>query len=237
MVAANLQAHGNKAERVYEALRSEFVHGEWTFGQSFSTYELAERFRVSRRPVMDALQRLQTDGFVEIIPQVGCRVVLPEESRVRDHLELSAILFGPAARKAAERADEAAVSRLRDIYAALVPVVARRDFEGYQTLQHEFRRAILDIAGNLALASLAEDATDLWEFYFHPYRRQVNLDVLDERLSDHRDILEAIEARDGAVAQSRMEAHLNPERVLELIRRFAGHDVGTAVEDGAVAQI
>ncbi len=74
-----LRPYGNKTDRVYDALRSEFVRGEWPFGQTFSTYELAERFDVSRRPIMDALQRLEAAGFVEIIPQVGCRVVLPEE--------------------------------------------------------------------------------------------------------------------------------------------------------------
>jgi DNA-binding GntR family transcriptional regulator len=218
--AQDLQTYGNKAERVYDALRAEFVHGAWTFGQAFSTYELAERFGVSRRPVMDALQRLQADGFVEIIPQVGCRVVLPEETRVRDHLELSAILLGPATRRAAERRTETDLRRLESMHASLVPIVAVRDFEGYQVGHRAFHTAILEIAGNRELAALAEDATDLWEFYFHPYRRHVSLAVLEERLNDHAEILEAIRQRDGETAQQRMETHLDPERVLDLIRRF-----------------
>jgi len=114
--AEPLRAYGSKAERIYDALRLEFVHGAWPFGQTFTTYELAERFGVSRRPVMDAVQRLQSDGFVEVIPQVGCRVVVPDERRLHDHLELSMILEPPAARMAAERATVAEEEYLESLF-------------------------------------------------------------------------------------------------------------------------
>src|SRR4051794_13943816 len=92
--ASRRDGRGNMADRIYDALRREFVDGHWEFGQAFSTYELAARFEVSRRPVLDALQRLEGEGFVEIIPQVGCRVVSVDDVRVREHLELCAILYG-----------------------------------------------------------------------------------------------------------------------------------------------
>jgi len=126
-VAEPLRAYGSKAERIYDALRLEFVHGAWPFGQTFTTYELAERFGVSRRPVMDAVQRLQSDGFVEVIPQVGCRVVVPDERRLHDHLELSMILEPPAARMAAERATPADVDRLERIHERATPIVESGD--------------------------------------------------------------------------------------------------------------
>jgi DNA-binding GntR family transcriptional regulator len=222
--AENLATYGNKADRIYDTLRSEFVHGAWPFGQVFSTYELAERFGVSRRPVLDAVHRLQSDGFVEVVPQVGCRVVLGDEDRVRDHLELSAILQGPATRMATARATQADLARLEEIHARLVPIVHAREFEEWQRVHHEFHGAILEIAGNRALAELAEDAIDLWEFFFHPYRQHVRLAVLEERVADHMDILEAMRRRDGEAAQRLMEAHLDPERVLGLVRRFGEPD-------------
>jgi DNA-binding GntR family transcriptional regulator len=216
-----MRTYGNKADRVYDVLRDELVHGKWPFGQPFSTYELAERFEVSRRPVLDAVQRLQSDGFVEIIPQVGCRVVLPDEERVREHLELSAILQGPATRRAAMRATEADIERLEEIHSRLIPAVEKRDFEAYQPIHREFHTAILEIAHNHVLKSLAENATDLWEFYFNPYRQHVRLAVLEERLDDHARILAAMKEHDGPAAQRLMEEHLDPERVLKAIERFA----------------
>ena len=233
-----MRTYGNKADRVYDALRGELLAGEWSFGQPFSTYELAQRFGVSRRPIMDAVQRLEADGFVEIIPQVGCRVVAPDAARVRDPLELSAILQGPATHKAALRASDANVERLGEIHARLVPTVEARDFGAWRTVHREFHSAILETAGNGALADLAEDAMDLWEFYFHPFRQHVvDLAALEERLADDTRILEAIRAHDGELAQHEMEAHLDPDRLLEVLRRFTPPDEQPLRADNPVAAL
>jgi DNA-binding GntR family transcriptional regulator len=234
----SVRAYGNKAERIYDALRAELLNGEWSFGQQFSTYELAQRFGVSRRPIMDAVQRLESDGFVEIIPQVGCRVVAPDATRVRDQLELSAILQGPATHRAALRASDADIQRLSEIHARLVPTVAARDFDAWRVVHREFHSAILETAGNQALADLAEDAMDLWEFYFHPIRQHViDLAALEERLADDTQILDAIRAHDGDRAQQQMEAHLDPDRLLEVLRRFTPPDEQPLEADNPVAAL
>jgi DNA-binding GntR family transcriptional regulator len=217
-LAGGVDGYGNKADRIYEALRAEFVRGEWPFGQTFTTYELAERFAVSRRPVMDAVQRLQSHGFVEVIPQVGCRVVMPDERRIHDQLEVSAILEAPAARMAAERATEEDVERLERIHARTTPIVEARDGAAYPPLNREFHTAILEIAGNRRLVTLAASAWDLREFFFHPYLHPGVLAVIDLRHNDHERILEAIKAHDGEEAQARMQEHLDPEWALEIVR-------------------
>ena len=217
-VAEPLRAYGSKAERIYDALRLEFVHGAWPFGQTFTTYELAERFGVSRRPVMDAVQRLQSDGFVEVIPQVGCRVVVPDERRLHDHLELSMILEPPAARMAAERATPADVDRLERIHERATPIVESGDGASYPPLNREFHRAILEMAGNQRLAAIAASAWDLREFFFHPYLHPGVTAVMPERHDDHARILAAIRAGDADAAESSMQAHLDPEFALEIVR-------------------
>jgi DNA-binding GntR family transcriptional regulator len=219
----------NKADQVYDTLRSEFVRGEWSFGQTFSTHELAARFGVSVRPVREAVDRLQAAGFVDVIPHVGCRVVLPDETRVRNHLELSAILQGPATEMAADRATEADLDRLEQIHQRLVPVVEARDFTAYQTEHRKFHTVIFEIARNPALASLAEDAADLWEFYFHPYRHHWQMDLMQERLADHGRILQALRRREGDVARKEMEAHLDPDGAMKLMERFSEHADASAI--------
>ena len=117
------------------------------------------------------------------------------------------------------RASDSDIARLEGIYAALVLVVEQRDFAGLPDPPTRVPPRDCRHRGQPALASMAQDATDLWEFYFHPHRRDVSLAVLSERLSDHMAILKAIRRGDGPDAQRQMEAHLDPERVAELIRR------------------
>ena len=208
---------GNKAERVYQTLRDEFARGEWPFGTRFSTYELAERLDVSRRPVMDAVQRLQADGFVEVIPQVGCRVVVPDERLLREQFELSAALEGFAAELAASRATDSDVEHLERVHARAEPVVAAGDGAAYPPLNREFHAAILEIAGNDRLAALAINAWDLREFFFYRYRAN-NPGLFAQRHADHEAILGAVRDRDPKAARASMEAHLDPEVGLSLVQ-------------------
>jgi DNA-binding GntR family transcriptional regulator len=208
---------GNKAERVYQTLRDEFARGEWPFGTRFSTYELADRLQVSRRPVMDAVQRLQADGFVEVIPQVGCRVVVPDERVLREQFELSAALEGFAAEMAASRATDGDVESLERVHERAEPVVAAGDGSAYPAVNRDFHAAILAIAGNTRLAALAMNAWDLREFFFYRYRTS-NAELLAQRHADHEAILGAIRGRDREAARARMESHLDPEVGLTLVQ-------------------
>ena len=65
--------------------------------------EVAERFGVSHGPVREAFRHLSREGFVEIVPWRGARVIELDLRRVHDALELQKVLFGTVCRLAAER--------------------------------------------------------------------------------------------------------------------------------------
>ncbi len=77
---------------VYEQLRMELLSGKWDFGEKISVNELIDKFQVSRRPVMDALKMLENNGFIEIIPQSGCKVIDYSKTNIIDQLMLSSVL-------------------------------------------------------------------------------------------------------------------------------------------------
>ena len=58
---------------------------------------------ISRAPVSDAIRRLTVEGLLEILPQVGCRVVRPVPAEVKDLYEIFGATEGVIARMAAER--------------------------------------------------------------------------------------------------------------------------------------
>jgi len=217
-VIARAPSVGNKADRVYEALREEFLRGDWPFGKTFSTYELAERFDVSRRPVMDAVLRLEAEGFMEIIPQVGCRIVVPDERRVREQFELAQALEGAAARHAARVREDADVRRLREIHAVAAKIVKARDAEAYRDVNRDFHVALLEISRSGAIAQVALGNWQLREFYIQHYRTAGADPELKRRHGEHAAIIAAIAAGDGEAARAHMEAHLAPERAAALMR-------------------
>src|SRR5262245_56115145 len=56
---------------VYQGLRARIVSMEMRPGEQISDSDLARRFGVSRTPVREAIQRLASEGLVEIFPQSG----------------------------------------------------------------------------------------------------------------------------------------------------------------------
>jgi DNA-binding GntR family transcriptional regulator len=99
-----------KAGEVAAELEERLVRGTYRFGEALSIYTLAEQFGASRQPVASAVLYLRSVGYLEIIPQVGCRVVAPTPQEVQDFFVMFSRTEGVIARFAAERhtPDEAA---------------------------------------------------------------------------------------------------------------------------------
>lgn len=92
-----------KAGEIATVLEERLITGEYQFGQSLSIYTLATQFAASRQPVAAAVLYLRSVGYLEVIPQVGCRVVSPPPEEVLDFYALFARTEGLIARLAAER--------------------------------------------------------------------------------------------------------------------------------------
>ena len=117
----------NRTERAYRHLASEIVRGRWQAGETLSTYALAEELGSSRTPVLEALKRLEQEGLVEIIPQVGCRVLRPGSSSVEELFTLRGALEGVAAAAAARRIDHGELHALEALLQQLEAAADRGD--------------------------------------------------------------------------------------------------------------
>lgn len=192
-----------KADAVFDELRRQLIDGERPWGQTFSTYELAEEFQVSRRPVMDAVARLAAAGFIEIERQVGCRVVAPTPSVLRDHIEYTAALHSYAVRLAAVRFTDRDRVAMEAAYDRLDVAVATGDLAGYDQLNSDFHDTVVRASGNRRLELLTAEAWDLTRF-FRSARPAADLPALQV---EHRDLVDAIVAGDAATAQRVIETH------------------------------
>jgi DNA-binding GntR family transcriptional regulator len=198
------QPVGTKADAVFFALREQLIAGERPYGETLSTNELAQEFGVSRRPVMDAMMRLEVAGFIEIIRQVGCRVVVPERRMVREHFYAAGVLDGAAARLAASRASEAERELLRQALRGSRSAARAFDKPRFEVANKRFHTALLTAGGNRRLADLAHSSWDLSDFYLQ--RRTP--DDLRRSHREHEAIAEAIARRDPEGARDAAEAHL-----------------------------
>ena len=153
------------AQLAYAHLMQHLLEGDLAPGDRLSVVDLAGELGCSRVPVMEAMKRLDAEGFVEIVPQVGCRVARPEAGEVRDFFELFAAVEGCVTRLAAARRDA-------DDIAAFKALCAKLDQElktagGPQERDPRYRRINLDFHSaihRLARAPLAcTVAAGMWD--------------------------------------------------------------------------
>ena len=94
------------SRQVYYQLRSMIAKGELLPGSPLVLRELADKLKVSRMPVVEAIRRLERDGFVTDVPKWGASV---REWTREERLEAYCIrraLEGEAARFFVMRAEE-----------------------------------------------------------------------------------------------------------------------------------
>jgi DNA-binding GntR family transcriptional regulator len=198
------RAVSTKADLVFEALRAELIAGRPAYGQMLNTVEIAEQLGVSRRPVMDAMGRLELAGFIEIIAQVGCRVVVPERRTVREHFYTAGVIDGAAARLAATAATDVQRRALREALNHSGDAAAANDQHAFELANKRFHATLLAAGGNERLAQLARQAWDLSDFYL---QRRSEADLRRSH-AEHERIAEAILAGDADTARDAAEAHL-----------------------------
>lgn len=103
----------------YAYLKGLLLGGGLDPGDQISSEGVGRVLSISRAPVSDAIRRLTVEGLLEILPQVGCRVVRPVPAEVADFYEIFGATEGAIARFAAERRSPAEADQFGRLCAAL----------------------------------------------------------------------------------------------------------------------
>lgn len=200
-------------QMVYNALEEEILSGELKRGTPLTEIALSNRLGVSRTPVRGALHRLSEEGLVEITPNKGAVVVGINIGDLVDIYKIRMRLEGLASMSAAERISSSELSRLRNSVELSEFYISKNDVESLKELDTEFHKIIYAASGNRMLAKTLTELHNKIKSY-----RKISLTVsgrLAETVKEHKEILSAIEAGDGNLADELTLRHI--ERALENI--------------------
>jgi GntR family transcriptional regulator of vanillate catabolism len=228
-----------QSQRALMGVRDLIVSGEVRAGARLSEVALAERLGISRTPLRAALARLGQEGLVDAIPSGGYAVRSFSREDVIDAIELRGVLEGTALRLVAERG--LAPARLAELHrllneldASLRGDIADMDFDRYVDLNAAFHELLWSL-GSRTIRREIERVTSL------PFAspsafldKQADVPAFRRSLygaqAQHRAMVNAIELREGARAESLAREHArlarhNLEHVLDedrsLIRRVS----------------
>ncbi|MCP3822267.1 GntR family transcriptional regulator [Streptomyces sp. A3M-1-3] len=203
-----LERPGPLRERVYEALLELITTRALRPGQHLVESELAGHLGVSRQPVREALQRLNTEGWVDLRPAQGAFVHEPTEAEADQLLSVRTLLEAEAARLAAADSAKAGIITLEALCAKGEQAVAEDDVDLAAATNAEFHAKIMELAGNAVLAELAAQVDRRVRWYYTPVARQRG----KQSWIEHRELIAAISARDEQRATEVMRAHTEHTR-------------------------
>ncbi|MGB8265361.1 MAG: GntR family transcriptional regulator [Candidatus Velthaea sp.] len=156
-----MQRRGRLAENAYTYTK-ELIFDGMQSGQKIRVEDVVNALRTSRQPVMDAFKRLASEGFLEIIPQVGCRVVTVESRDVADFFSLFAAVEGTVCALAARRRTQAELETLANLTQQLEAFPEGRE---RRSLDRAFHAQIHAMAHSPVSAAIAGSLWDRSEFF------------------------------------------------------------------------
>ncbi|MFH8489262.1 GntR family transcriptional regulator [Streptomyces longisporoflavus] len=203
-----LERPGPLRERVYEALLELITTRALQPGQHLVESELAGHLGVSRQPVREALQRLNTEGWVDLRPAQGAFVHEPTEEEADQLLTVRTLLEAEAARLAAANTGTAGITALEELCAKGEQAVADGEVDLVVTLNAAFHAKVMELAGNVVLAELAGQVDRRVRWYYTPVARRRG----KQSWIEHRALIAAIAERDESKATEIMRAHTEHTR-------------------------
>ncbi|MEU6356818.1 GntR family transcriptional regulator [Streptomyces sp. NPDC047072] len=203
-----LERPGPLRDRVYGALLELITTRALQPGQHLVESELAGHLGVSRQPVREALQRLNTEGWVDLRPAQGAFVHEPTDEEADQLLTVRTLLEAEAARLAAANAGSAGIAALEELCAQGESAVAADDVDSAVALNARLHATVMELAGNAVLAELAGQVDRRVRWYYTPIARQRGR----QSWIEHRELIAAIADRDEQRATAVMRQHTEQTR-------------------------
>lgn len=194
------------SDTLIEQLKHDIFSGLLKPGDQLEEADLAARFGVSRTPIREAIRSLVDCGLIETRPRKGAVVRVLTAKELNDLFEVAAELEGMACRLAS---DLLTLSGKKEIEAGLemCRVAAEaEDIPAYAQANLTFHTAIHKASGNAWLV----DQLDQIQARINVYRLMPYEVVgrLEKSLAEHRDISDAIFAKNGVLANTLMRDHM-----------------------------
>lgn len=193
-------------EKVAAELRKAILSRKMKEGESLSLDSVATQLNVSITPVREAFQILARDGLIKLRPNKGAIVLGINDTYIREHYQLRAILESACAELAA--AEGVDISGIREAYESSKESLQKGDYSNYASQNREFHSEIWETAGNQKMANMI---AELWNG-LSMGNMVTEQEYAKISIEEHGKIMDAIAAGDAVRAKQEMYAHIMRSR-------------------------
>ena len=217
------RVRGSGVQIVYDALRKAIVELTLEPGAGLDEVTLAQRFKMSRTPVREALVRLAGDGLVMQLPNRNTIVAPIDFGQLPVYFEALTLMYRVTTRSAATGRTASHLASMRHYQAAYSRAVTEDDVPGMIGHNRDFHLAIAEAAGNPYFTALFTRLLDEGRRLLRLYYYKSFDDHLPRKYVDEHDaIIAAIEARDTELCEKLAHEHAN--QIVRQIQSYIATD-------------
>lgn len=195
-----------REEQAYRDVRCAIVEGRLAPGERIVAASVAAAAGISRIPVMQALRRLESEGFVRITSHRDVVVRRLSADEFRERFLLLAALEALCIREARDRITPEILGRLRALQKEMAASRGARDVARAMAADGEFHRLLW---GASRLREVVQILNNIWDRdeYYRVIVHARRGGFARESVAEHELILRALEARDYEQAAHALEHH------------------------------
>ena len=198
------------ADQAYAELKQMIFDFALMPGDRCSESELAQRLKVSRTPLRQALQRLEREGFLQVLPKIGWQVAPLDFDTFDELYDLRVLIECHAAHLLAEAEERGPLKALAEVWLA-PPEERLADAAEVGRLDEQFHALLVQGSGNREMARVHRQITERIRII----RRLdfTKMARIDATYDEHARILRAITRRRSDEAQRLLRAHIEQSKL------------------------
>lgn len=204
------------AERVYHQIKQRILDGQCPQGTYIREASIGREFGMSRTPIREALRQLVSEGWAQMIPHHGARVIEWTQRDVDEVFELRALLEPYMVKRATALITRQQLDKLSELADGMEVAVSNGGDEALDDvagLNSQFHARLMTAAGSPRLQRMLEAVVQLpvSRRSFHQYTPE----ELQRSMQHHRELIRALSAGDAAWAEAVMRAHVLAARTAQ----------------------
>lgn len=196
----------NLTQQAYRSIRDEIITGRIDGQQHFTEAYFANRYGISKSPIREALNRLESEGLIRIIPRRGAFVRDFSIHDVEEIYELREVLEELVVRNAV--LDPKTLARLREIAHSAQSYLEKNDKPNYIRRDAAFHTTLAKASTNSRLRKMIEGMHNQMLIL----RRQTFELTGQSSIKQHLRIVDALEKDDRNTAAKLMVEHIRAVR-------------------------
>lgn len=195
-------------DEIANIIRERILKGEYRIGEKIKETQIATELQVSRTPIREAFKLLETEGLIDYVPNRGCFAKGFTKQDIEDIYAVRKALEVLSVEWAVNRITDEEVARLQEQSDLMEFYTSRKESKKVLEINSDFHGIIYNAAGSRFMAQVLRS----YKEYIERTRQVIHSEqreYLDEILTEHKAILDAIKDRDLERAKAAMAEHLD----------------------------